>query len=110
MNTTAKILAAFGSLALLGTAATPAMAGPWVRHHPRQAEVLARTHHQIARINDERREGEITGQQARALRADDRAIAQEDRADAKANGGYITKSQQRQLNGQLNAQSRVIGR
>lgn len=110
MNTTAKVLASLGSLALLGAAASPALAGPWGHHHPRQAEVLARTHHQIARINDERREGELTGQQARALRADDRAIAQEVHADAHANGGYITKSQQHQLNGQLNAESRVIGR
>lgn len=110
MNKAAKVLVAFGSLTVLGAAATPAMAGPWVHHHPRQAQVLARTHHQIARINDERREGEISGQQARALRADDRAIAQEVHADAHANGGYITRAQQHQLNGQLNAQSRVIGR
>lgn len=110
MTKSAKVLVSLGSLALLGSAATPALAGPWVRHHPRQAEVLGRTHHQVARINEERREGDLTGSQARALRAQDRAIAQEDHADARANGGHITKSEQHQLNQQLNAESRVIGR
>ena len=110
MKTSAKVLVAFGTLALLGAAATPALAGPWIQHHPRQAQVLARTHHQIARINHERREGDLTGPQARALRQQDHAIAQQVHADAQANGGYITRDQRRALNHQLNAQSRVIGR
>jgi len=109
MKKATKFIAAIGSLSLLAVTASPAMAGPWAHHHPRQAQVLARTHHQLARINHERREGDLTGQQARALRANDRAIAQQVHADARANGGHITRAEQRQLNAQLNAQSHAIG-
>lgn len=105
-----KSAAIFGSLALAVGLGTPAMAGPWVQSHPRQAQVLARTHHQIARINDERREGDLTPAEARALKGSTRAIAQQTRAYAQANGGYITRGEQRQLNRQLNVQSRAIGR
>lgn len=104
-----KIAVAVAGLASLLVVANPASAATWGQRHPRQHEVLAREHNQIRRINTERREGEITGGQARALRAGDRAIARQDHADARANGGYITKAQQRQLNGEENAQSRAIG-
>lgn len=100
-----KTAATLGALALAGALAAPAMATP----HPRQHQVLARTHHQIARINHERREGELTGAEARALRASDRAIAAQTHAYAAANGGSITRAEQRQLNHQLNVQSRAIG-
>ena len=104
-----RLFVALAGLATLAVGTTPAMAGTWAKKHPRQHEVLAREHHQIHRINKERREGEITGGQARALRASDRAIARQDHADARANGGYITKKQQRQLNHEENAQSQAIG-
>lgn len=111
MKLTSKlILALTAAVTVAGFASTAsAEPGRWGRHHPRQHEVLHREHHQIARINRERREGEISGRQARALRASDRSIAMQDRADARANGGYITKSQQHQLNGEENAQSHAIG-
>ena len=101
--------AILGSLTLATMLAAPASAS-WVHAHPRQTQVLARSHHQIARINEQRREGEITGAQARALRAGTRAIAYNTLANAQANGGYITRAEQRQANWQLNAQSRAIGR
>ena len=62
------LIVALASLATVATAASPAMAHGWARHHPRQAEVLGREHHQIHRINQERREGELTGQQAQEAR------------------------------------------
>ncbi|WP_298670212.1 hypothetical protein [uncultured Sphingomonas sp.] len=110
MNTSriAMIACALGAIAGLSTAASAETR--WGRHHPRQHEVLKRAHHQIARINHERREGEITGAQARADRATDRAIMRQDHADARANGGYITRAEQRQLNAEENAQSRTIGK
>ena len=101
-------LAAAASLA--GFASTASAEGAWGHHHPRQHQVLRREHHQMARINRERREGEITRGQARALRHGDRAIAMQDHADARANGGYITKGEQHRLNAEENAQSRAIGR
>ncbi len=62
------------------------------------------------RINQERREGEITAGQARALHAQDRFIRKEERFKARQNGGHITRSEQRSLNQQENAVSREIGR
>jgi len=105
-----KIILALATAASLATMGTTANAATWMHNHPRQAEVLRRDRHQLARINAERREGEITGRQARALRASDRAFVAQDRADARANGGYITKSQQHHLNAEESAQSRAIGR
>jgi len=104
-----KILIAATAAVALAAMGSTAQAATWVKKHPRQAEVLGREHHQIARINTERREGEITGAQAKALRASDRSIAAEDHADAKANGGYITKAEQKDLNAQENADSKTIG-
>lgn len=110
MKLASKFVIALAAAASVAGFATSASAeGAWGRHHPRQHEVLAREHHQLRRINEERREGELTRGQARALRADDRAIAYQDRADARANGGHITRAEQRQLNGEENAQSRAIG-
>ncbi|MBC2670736.1 hypothetical protein H7F53_16410 [Novosphingobium piscinae] len=106
----AKSAALAGALLLAGGLAVPAQAGPWTQAHPRQAQVLARTHHQAVRINHQRREGDLTGAEARALRSSNRAIVQQTRAYAKDNGGYITRAEQRTLNQQLNAQSRAIGR
>ena len=97
-------------LGLAGFASVLSLAAPasahdahWRHHHPRQAQVLHRDHLQM------RRHGEITGGQARALRQNDRAIAHEDHADARANGGKITHAEQKAMNQQLNAQSKAIG-
>ena len=110
MKIISKLVLSITLLASVGAMAAPASAETrWSRHHPRQHEVLRREHHQIARINHERREGDLTHAQARALRASDRSFARQDRADARANGGYITKAQQRNLNAEEKAQSRAIG-
>ena len=79
------------------------------RHHPRRDQVLDRTQRQNRRITHEVREGDMTRGQARALRATDRSIAQQQRADARANGGYITRQEQYNLNQELNANSQQIG-
>ena len=79
------------------------------RHHPRRDQVKDRTQRQGHRISHQVREGELTHAQAHALRASDRSIRLQQRADAKANGGYITKQQQKNLNQQLNADSKQIG-
>ncbi|MBV9556632.1 MAG: hypothetical protein JO254_06100 [Pseudolabrys sp.] len=82
----------------------------WQRDHPRRTEVNRRLDRQDARINRERREGEISGAQARALHREDRQIRREERSMARTNGGYITRGEQRALNRQENAVSRQIGR
>jgi hypothetical protein len=44
----------------------------------------------------------------RELRANDRAIKQQEHADVKANGGYLTGAQQKQINQEENANSQMI--
>ncbi|WP_329742009.1 hypothetical protein [Dyella sp. A6] len=108
----------FSCLILLGltaiAVAAPGMAGERHDHrfdhrHPRRDQLVDRTHRQNRRITHQVREGELTHAQAHAIRASDRSVVQQQRADAKVNGGYITKSQQRTMNQQLNANSQQIG-
>jgi hypothetical protein len=110
MRSFSKAILTLATVISMGTmSATASAETQWDRHHPRQKQVLKREHHQIARINQERREGELTNAQAKTLRASDRNIAQQDHADARTNGGYITKEQQHTLNAEENAQSKAIG-
>ena len=73
----------------------PAHAGKFAEHHPRRAEVLHRDANLRHSTNAEK--GHLGGHY-KQLRAEERGIHQQERADKNANGGYITKSQQRQLN------------
>ncbi len=96
-------------LALLVT--TSAMADTkWQNHHPRREQVNNRLANQNRRIHQERKEGDITGAQAKALHQSDRAIRAQERAAAATNGGHITKAEQRTLNQELNANSGAIGK
>lgn len=88
----------------------PAAANRWEHGHPRRDQVVDRVQHQDRRIRQERKEGDITMAQARALRLSDRSIRLQQRADARANDGHITKSEQRTLNQELNANSKAIGK
>lgn len=91
------------TIALLAVAVTALTAGAasaetrWERHHPRQDQVLDRAHHQQRRINEERREGDLTAAQAHRLRVADRRVVRLDHRLAHINGGYITPAQQRYL-------------
>jgi hypothetical protein len=107
---TSKFLLALAAAASLAGIGTSANAATWAQRHPRQAEVLHREHHQIARINREERRGEITHRQAHAMRATDRSIAAQEHADARAHHGHITRAEKHHLNAAENAQSRTIGR
>ena len=82
----------------------------WKADHPRRAEVNKRLNNQDKRINQERKEGEITKGQAQALHKEDRQIRGEERAMASQNGGHITKQEQKTLNQQENAVSKQIGK
>jgi hypothetical protein len=98
------------SLGILAGTTSLAGAETWNEKHPRRAEVNSRLDNQNKRINQERREGEISGKEARKLHKEDREIRQEERDMAKQNGGHITRSEQKVLNQQENAVSRQIGR
>lgn len=105
-----RIAIAILTLGIVAGTAELANAETWNQAHPRRAEVNARLANQSRRINQERREGEITARQARALHAQDRFMRKEERFMARQNGGHITRSEQRSLNQQENAVSREIGR
>ncbi len=113
MQKTARLLTALAFTATLATTlAAPAAAwgGHWRAAHPRRAEVNARLFHQQRRITEERREGELSGAQARELRAEDRGIRREERQMARLNGGRLTGAEYRALNQQENAVGQQIPR
>jgi len=105
------LTAAAATLALTGLA-TSAFADEtqWQKDHPRRTEVNNRLANQNKRINQERKEGEITKAQAHKLHAEDHAIRQEERTMASTNGGHITKAEQKALNQQENQVSKQIGK
>jgi len=86
-------LVAGGMIASAAAAETP-----WQAQHPRQHEVLARDAHQRAEVREERREGDLTRRQANRLLTADRRIDRQDHFLARANGGHITRHEQRFLN------------
>jgi Flp pilus assembly protein TadB len=99
------VVAAFASLAVGGAAS----AETWSRAHPRRAEVNHRLANQNLRIRTERKEGEITGAQARKLHREDRFVRNEERFMASQHGGHITRAEKRALSQQENGVSRQIG-
>jgi hypothetical protein len=72
----------------------------FVQNHPRRAEVMSRDANLNYSINKD--EGHLGGNYGQ-LEQEDRSIAQQQRSDAAANGGFITKSQQQQLNQEENS-------
>lgn len=98
-------------IALLGiTTSSFAQDGKWARQHPRREQVNSRLNNQDRRINEERREGEISGARAARLHQQDHHIRQEERNMAARNDGHITGREQARLNRQENHVSRHIGR
>ena len=80
----------------------------FAKDHPRRNEVNHRDRDQRARIEQGLKSGKLTPAQAKQLMGNDKAIKQQEHADVKANGGYLTKSEQRQFNQEENANSRMI--
>ena len=80
----------------------------FAKQHPRRNEVNKRVANQRARINQGAKSGKLNAQQAQQLKADDKAIKQQEHADVKANGGHLTKPEQKQLNQEENANSILI--
>lgn len=72
----------------------------FAQKHPRRAEVRGRDRNINRRINADR--GHLGGQYGH-LEHQDRSIARQQRQDARANGGYLTKGQQGQLNREENS-------
>jgi hypothetical protein len=97
MKTTVAITALIG-LAII-SANLQASAQTFAQKHPRRAEVLHRDNKINNEINNQK--GNLGGHYSQ-LKAEDRAIRHQEQADARANGGFITKGEQRQLNHEEN--------
>ncbi len=109
MNWKKHLLTVSAGFAVLLAGLTQASAATnWELHHPRRAEVVGRAAHQSRDINEERREGDLTGPQARRLHAEDHAIVRQEQRFARAHDGRITRPEQRLLNGEENAVGRHI--
>lgn len=76
--------------------------------HPRRAEVNERIRNQEKRIREGLASGKLTPAQAKELRGEEAGMKAEEQAEVKANGGYLTKGEQKQLNQELNQDSRQI--
>ena len=82
--------------------------GPLVDHTQQLDQKTADNNRQLHDVDDRATAG-ITKAQGAALHKNDRQIRQEERSMASQNGSHITKSEQRTLNQQENANSRKIG-
>lgn len=80
----------------------------WKENHPRRAQVNKRLKKQNKRIKEGVKDGKLTKEQAQQLHQEDKAIRQEERADAAKHHGHITKAEQRQLNKEENKASKDI--
>lgn len=108
-----KTLKQLSFVALVAALTIPSMQAhadqkTFAEKHPRRAEVNKRARNQNRRINQGVKSGTLTTAQAQQLKANDASIKAQERADVKANGGYITKDQQKQLNQEENANSKMI--
>ncbi|MGZ3692676.1 MAG: hypothetical protein ACXWQO_00280 [Bdellovibrionota bacterium] len=79
-----------------------AEAGAAGGNHPRRTEVLNRDSRLQNRTDRAAKNGKINQDQANKLEGEEGAIKKEEEADAAANGGHITKKQQRHLNREEN--------
>lgn len=74
----------------------------WRKNHPRRAQVERRDHRLEKRTARAEKNGKITEGQADKLEGEEQAIHNQEKADAAANGGHITKAEQRDLNREEN--------
>lgn len=78
--------------------------------HAQTAPINRRVENQRDRIAAGRASGQLTGQEARELRGEERGIKAQARAERAANGGRLTGQERRQIKGELNHNSRQIRR
>jgi hypothetical protein len=95
------------TIALISISASPSEAkGSFKANHPRRAQVLGRNEKTNSRLNGDK--GSLGGHYNQ-LKGENKSIHQQERQDAHANDGHITKGEQHQLNkehNQLNQQIR----
>jgi len=95
-------------VSLAGLAGTASAETTWQKDHPRRAQVNHRLANQDRRIHQDVKDGTMSKAQAARLHHEDHQVRQEERDMASQNGGHITESEQRVLNGQENKISEQI--
>ena len=110
LNRSSLLKITFVAAALAGFAGSAAAATAWQFEHPRRAEINGRLANQDCRIREEVRDGEMSRAEAARLHFEDRQVRREERLMVAENGGYLTRGEQRALNGQLNFVSAQISR
>ncbi len=110
--TNSLLALAVGSFMFAGSAVAQNGAGPGVNDpgHPRVNEINQREQNQQGRIAQGLENGTMTGKQAERIEGREAHIARQERRDMRADGGHLTKQDQRQLNRELNSTSRQIYR
>lgn len=81
-----------------------------VKNHPRVNQVNKRIDKQEARIKDEMKEGDLSKKQVAGDRKNLKNINNEKKEMRKEDNGHLTKSDQKNLNQQLNKNSKDIGK
>jgi len=76
--------------------------------HPRRAQVNSRLNNQNARVDNKVANGKMSKAEGAKIHAQDHAIRKEEKRDAAANGGHITKAEQKHINHQENHVSKEI--
>lgn len=114
MNTN-KFLAA-ASIVALGLISTSVFAqstpsstpSNFDKTHPRRAQVNSRLQNQNARTDNKVASGKMSKGEAAKIHGQDKSIHKEEKKDAAANGGHITKAEQTHINHQENHVSKEI--
>jgi hypothetical protein len=95
-------------VSLAGAVGTASAETTWQKNHPRRTQVNHRLANQNKRIHQDVKDGTLNKAQAADLHHEDHQVRQEERDMASQNGGHITKTEQKALNGQENAISNQI--
>jgi len=104
-----RSVALAATIALLtAVAGTASAETTWQKNHPRRTQVNHRLNNQDKRIHQDVKNGTLNKAQAADLHHEDHQVRQEERDMASQNGGHITKSEQKVLNGQENKISEQI--
>ena len=98
------------SFGLATYAQDPGTQSTTIKNHPRVNQVNKRIDNQEKRITTEKKQGEITKQQAHQDRKNLTTVNQEKKDMRKMDKGHLTKKDQKVLNQQLNQNSKSIGK
>ena len=106
MNTQLKLAVLISSFMVATTSF--ARDNDFAEKHPRRAEVNKRIREERKRISEGVKSGKLTPEQAKQLNGELKGVKAEERTEVKANGGYLSKGEKKQLNQELNQDSKQI--